>query len=144
MKWPFVLRSRYEAARAEADRQRERADKFEQRADTAVFNRRQIARQLVDADVANRRLAGRNLELGRRLSRLTESDPEYTAQIERRLERALRACARWMNAVWVETRHTDRLQARLDDALGLNDSAVLDGRYWQQTRNDGGRKGAEA
>ncbi|MFD7996886.1 hypothetical protein [Streptomyces mexicanus] len=61
---------------------------------------------------------------------------EVAESTGRRLERALRGCARWMDAAWVETRHTDRLQARLDDALGLNDPRVLDGRNWQHLRAD--------
>lgn len=130
------LKAELAAAKAETDRQRERADRNEKRADTAVFNRRQIARQLVAADAANRRLAGRNLELGRRLSALTESDPEYAAALEQRLARALTACARYMDALWVEVRHADRLQQRLDDACGLNDPAVIAGSGWQNTRHD--------
>lgn len=136
MRWPFVSRSRYDDARAEAERQRRRADTAERHKVMAVFNRTQVLKQNADADAANRRLHARNLELGRRLSALTESDPEYAAGLERRLQRALKACRRYRAGLAEQTRRGDHLQARLDDALGLNDPHVKDGRYWQQTRSD--------
>jgi hypothetical protein len=34
------------------------------------------------------------------------------------------------------TRRVEQLQARLDDACGLNDPAVEAGRHWQATRQD--------
>jgi hypothetical protein len=53
-----------------------------------------------------------------------------------RLHRALRACAGYRADAAQERRRADRLQQRLDDALGLNTSKVLDGRLWQHTRHD--------
>jgi chromosome segregation ATPase len=142
----LVTRRRHEqelaAVRAEADRQRHRAETAEDRAATAEYNRSQILRQLAEADAANRRMHDRNLELGRRISQLAEADPECAAALESRLERALRGCARWMDALWVEVRHADQLQRRLDDAMGLNTAPVLNGTRWQHTRTDGGRKAA--
>lgn len=134
------LRTELAAAKAETDRQRERAELAEENEATAVFNRQQIGWQLAEADAANKRLAGRNLELGVRLSAYAESDPEYLAVLERRLERAVRACARYRTAGRREERRADRLQQRLDDACGLNRAEVAEGRNWQQTRQDGGRK----
>lgn len=146
MKFPFVLRSRYDADVADlnADRDRlrhERDTAIEQR-DTAKYNRGQALRQNASLDSANRRLHGRNLELGKRISKLTEADPTYTASLESRLARALTACRRYRASLTAETRRADHLQKRLDDALGLNTSKVLDGRHWQYTRGDGARKGA--
>jgi hypothetical protein len=134
------LRTEVAAAEHETARQRRRAETAEGRASTAVFNRKQALQQNAELDAANRRLEARNLELGRRLAMLTEADPDYTASLERRLARALKSCARWMDATWVEARHADRLQQRLDDCLGLNTSQVMDGRRWQHTRVD--KKGA--
>jgi hypothetical protein len=146
MRFPFMLRARHDAelaaAKAETDRQRRRAKTAESHAATAVFNRKQVLRQNADLDAANRRLEGRNLELGRRISQLTEADPEYAARLEQRITRLRHVAARILAKATTETRRADLLQARLDDACGLNSSAVMDGRYWQQTRHDGGRKQA--
>lgn len=131
---------RLRAAQDETERQRRRAETAEGDLKTAVFNRKQVLRQLAEADAANRRLAGRNLELGVRLSAYAESDQEYLAGLERRLERVLRACARYRATVFGEQRRADVLQRHLDDACGLNRSEVAEGGNWQQTRQDGGRK----
>lgn len=116
------LRAERDAARAERD--------------TAKFNRQQMFRQFAEADAANRRLHGRNLELCMRLSDYAESDPDYLAGLEERLACALRACARYLAAYWVEKRRADRLQRRLDGMCGLNDPAVLAGVDWQKRRED--------
>jgi DNA repair exonuclease SbcCD ATPase subunit len=42
-----------------------------------------------------------------------------------------------------EKRRGDRLQERLDDAVGLNSPAVDAGRHWQQNRPDAARKAAK-
>jgi chromosome segregation ATPase len=125
------LRAELAAAKAETDRQRERAETAEKNAATAVFNRRQALRQLAEADATNRRLNGRVLELGRRLTELGESDPEYTAALEARLDRALTACARWMTASWGEARRNKRLQQRYYDAVGLSAGRIADSSSWQ-------------
>jgi hypothetical protein len=103
------LNAELAAAKAETNRQRDRADKFEKRADTAVFNRQQIARQLVQADADNRRLAGRNLELGRLVSALRESDPEHAAALERRITRLRKVGARILTAYGKEKERADHL-----------------------------------
>lgn len=56
--------------------------------------------------------------------------------VARRLTRALRACARYRAALTAETRRADRLQQRLDDALGLNTHAITTGATWQNRRTD--------
>lgn len=146
MRLPFVLRARYDAdtavLKADRDRLRHERDKALGERDTAKYNRGQALRQNAGLDAANRRLVGRNLELGKRISKLTEADPTYTASLESRLARALTACRRYRASLTAETRRADHLQKRLDDALGLNTSKVLDGRHWQHTRGDGARKGA--
>ncbi|MFB8772146.1 hypothetical protein [Streptomyces broussonetiae] len=148
------LRAELAAAKAETDRQRARATQAEERADTAEFNRgqiltqlaatedkrRRLARWLAEEKTANRRLHDRTVELGRRLTSLAESDPEYAAQLEHRVTRLRTVGARVLAAYHRERRRANGLQARLDDALGLNTSGVLAGRNWQATREDGGRK----
>lgn len=96
---------------------------------TATYNREQILRQFADADAANRRLMGRNLELGRRLSALTEADPEYAATLERRVARLLKVIARAGGRA--ERLRADHLQRRLDDAVGLASPRPLDSSVWQ-------------
>lgn len=141
----LVTRRRYEddlaAARAEAARLRTQRNTAVRDEETARFNRERILHQLAAADAANRRLAGRNQELGARLSALTESDPDYLTALEKRLHRALSFTGRTLAALWTEQHRADQLQQRLDDACGLNDSRVQDGQYWQRTREDQRHKG---
>ncbi|MFJ5151438.1 hypothetical protein ACIQCF_07590 [Streptomyces sp. NPDC088353] len=150
----LVTRRRHEQeladARALADRLRVERD--EARAERAAFRaaqqvaarqydeveakRRRLAGGLAEADATNRRLEGRVLELGRRNSALSEAEPEYAADLESRVTRLLKVGARILTAYGTEKRRADRLQDQLDDALGLNDPRVENGRHWQHTRND--------
>lgn len=130
------LRAEVAAAKAEIRRQRQRAETAEQMAATAEYNRGQLLRQLADADATNRRLEGRLLELGRRLTKLAEADPEYAATLEQRVTRLHRVGARILAAYTGEKKRADRLQAELDDALGLNHPDIQAGRNWQSRRPD--------
>lgn len=118
------LRAELAAARAETDRQRARAETAEGRVETAEFNRAQILRQLGEADAANRRLAGRVEELGRRNSTLAESDPDHLASLEQQLASVRRELA-------AEKKRVERLQRRYDDAVGLTSSGIKDSSPWQ-------------
>lgn len=119
------------AQKAETDRQRRRAETAENHAATAVFNRKQVIRQLAEADATNRRLHGRIEELGRRNSLLTEADPDYAAQLERSVARLRTAGKRVIAAWWAESKRADRLQQRLDDAVGLGPRGIKDSGAWQ-------------
>ncbi|MEV6504857.1 hypothetical protein AB0M61_01890 [Streptomyces sp. NPDC051642] len=138
MNFPFVSRRRAAGdladARVEADRLRTQRDKALAERDTATYNRAQVLRQLADADATNRRLMGRNLELGRRLSALTEADPEYAAQLERRVDRLRKVAARLYAGGRAEKARADHLQQRLDQALGLESAGVALGAGWQERR----------
>ncbi|MFI2632582.1 hypothetical protein ACH5A2_19620 [Streptomyces collinus] len=131
MKWPLVTRrsyddlnTRYQQALDATAKARDERNAFRTAAAAS-------ARQFVEADATNQRLEGRNRELNERLAKHADAAPK-AAQLEQRLHRALHACARWMNATWAETRHTDRLQARLDDAVGLHHGGhISDSRTWQ-------------
>ncbi|MFI1371299.1 hypothetical protein ACH4UY_04715 [Streptomyces longwoodensis] len=125
------LRAELDAAKAETARQRERADRATDRASTAEYNRGQVLRQNAELDAANRRLADRNLELGRRLSQHTEADPQYAAQLEQRVERLKQVGVRILAAWHAEQRRADRLQQRLDDAVGLKPGLIRDSGSWQ-------------
>lgn len=131
MRWPFVSRRAYEAVCADRERIRGERNQFEQDRNTARAAMRTAARQFADADATNRRLMGRNLELGRRLSQLTESDPAYAARLELRVARLKRVVVRIWAAGHAEYLRADRLQKRLDDAVGLGSDGIADSRVWQ-------------
>ncbi|MFF7142324.1 hypothetical protein ACFZB5_13885 [Streptomyces nodosus] len=138
----FGRRERRETAELQAYADRLRTQRDAARAERDAFRAASqvAARQFSEADATSRRLEGRVLELGRRNSTLTESDPEYAASLEHRVSRLLKAVARLGALVTAERHRADRLQRRLDDALGLNTSQIDDGRMWQHTRTD--KKGA--
>ncbi|MFC8832308.1 hypothetical protein ACFT8V_03800 [Streptomyces griseoincarnatus] len=134
MRWPFVLRSRHEAEleAVNADRERLRGERnqFLDDRNAARAAARTAARQFAESDAANRRLEARNLELGRRVSALAESDLEYAARLERRVAR-LKKVGKRIVAAWArEQRRAEHLQERLDDAVGLSTTIVDSGR-WQ-------------
>lgn len=133
---PFVSRRAYDDLYARHVLALQATAKARQKADTAVFNREQVLRQNAELDAANRRLAGRNLALGERISKLTEADPEYAAALENRVARLRTVGQRILAAYRAEKKRADRLQARLDDACGLDDPAVTAGRHWQSARHD--------
>ena len=90
--WPFNtrhLRAELDAVKADRERIRGERNQFKQDRDTARYNREQALRQLADAAANNRRVQERNLELGRRISALAESDPEYAAHLERQMAEVL-------------------------------------------------------
>lgn len=124
------------AARAVSDRLRAHRDEALAERDTATYNREQTLRQFADADATNRRLLGRNLELGRRLSAYAEADPEYAAQLERRVDRLQKVIARLYAGRSAEQARADHLQQRLDEALGLDTPAIALGVGWQERRED--------
>lgn len=131
----FVSRRRYDAelglarllleeAREQRDNARDGRAEFKTAAQTA-------ARQFADADATNRRLMGRNLELGRRLTSLTEADPEYAARLERRVARLLNVAARLHAGRHAAMVRADHLQQRYDDACGLPAGRITDSSRWQ-------------
>lgn len=122
------------AAKAAADRLRDQRDQARTESGTFRTSAQIAARQFAatDAtDATNRRLAGRNLELGRRISQLTEADPEYAAALETRVARLRVVGARVLAAYGRERRRADGLQERLDDAVGLHHGHVEDSGRWQ-------------
>jgi signal transduction histidine kinase len=128
VKWPFVSRrsyeslySRYQLALDATAKARAERDSFRTAAQTS-------ARQFVEADAANTRLAGRNRQLSERLAQRTESTPADVAQLRRRVDRLRRIVSRLLDERRQESRRADHLQQRLDDAMGLNTAPVLAGR----------------
>lgn len=131
----LISKARYKrdmaSLRAENGRLRSERDTANSQRDTAIYNREQILSQLAQADGANRRLYGRNLELGSRITALTEADPEYTAVLDLRVARLRRVGTRILAAYGSEHRRADRLQQRLDDAVGLPAAGIRDSQRWQ-------------
>lgn len=107
----FVTRRHHEAelaaVRSYNDALRERCETAEKNEATERRARQTITRQHADLDAANRRLAGRNLELGRRLSQCAEADPEYAARLEQRVARLRRVGARILAAYAAEKHRAD-------------------------------------
>lgn len=131
MRFPFVLRSRYDDLNADCERLRRERDQFKDDRDAQRAVARASTRQLALEDAANRRLHDRNLELGRRVSALSESAPDYAAALERRVARLQKAGKRVLAAWAVERRRAAHLQERLDDAVGLAPRGIKDSAAWQ-------------
>lgn len=118
------------AAQNEIAALRRRVLDTQDRHDEVARAHNRLAKRLAEADAANRRLYDRNLELGRRVSVLAESDLEYAAHLERRVARLKRVGKRIVAAWAREQKRADHLQQRLDDAVGLSTTIVDSGR-WQ-------------
>jgi chromosome segregation ATPase len=130
----FVTARRHEqelaAAKKEIAALRRRVLDTQERHDEVARAHNRLAKRLSEADAANRRLYDRNLELGRRVSVLAESDLEYAAHLERRKTSLEKAGHRILAAWRREQKRADHLQQRLDDAVGLSTTIVDSGR-WQ-------------
>ncbi|MFE2073668.1 hypothetical protein [Streptomyces misionensis] len=126
MKWPLVTRRRYEndLAAVDADRARLRVerDQFAKDRDTQRAVARKAAEQFADLDdrytatvIVNTCLTE---ELTAAREQLASTDDGWQAKYE------------------AEKKRADRLQERLDDALGLNTPAVAAGTAWRDRRTD--------
>lgn len=111
----LITRRRYlrdlAAERAETRRVKQVKDSFWRQRDEAMAAARTAAEKFVEADATNRRLAGRNVELTRRLEDTTEG--VYVAQLETRLRALAKGTGRWMLAVWSRDRRIGILQQQL-------------------------------
>lgn len=95
MRW-FVSRARHAAALAEIAELRRRVLATEARHDEVEGERRRLAAGLAEADAANRRLHGRNQHLTEQLETAREAAQDGALEeMGHRLDRALRACARY-------------------------------------------------
>jgi len=56
--------------------------------------------------------------------------------LERRLDRALRACSRYRATIARRDQRIRHLERRQDQLLGLNQPAIRDGALWQERRTD--------
>ncbi|MFJ6073648.1 hypothetical protein ACIQFU_22875 [Streptomyces sp. NPDC093065] len=100
------------AVKADRERLRGERDQFLEDRNVAKAAARTAAEKFVEADATNRRLAGRNSELTRRLEDSAEG--AYVTQLETRLQALAKGAARWMLAVWSRDRRISILQQQLD------------------------------
>lgn len=108
--------------------------------------RLRLARWLADEKTANKRLT-EEFAATRIVNDCLTGDLAAAREeiAELRAASSDSAATHWRAEAKREKKRADRLQGRLDDAVGLTDPRVEDGRNWQQNRQDGGRKlGAEA
>ncbi|MEU0671316.1 hypothetical protein ABZ330_00190 [Streptomyces sp. NPDC006172] len=124
----LITRRRHEAelaaARAEAERLRDERDQARSLQETAEFNRGQALAQAASVGAENRNLQNWNRELVRRVGELTAAGPEQAAALQRQVDQLLAENRE-------EKKRGDRLQQRLDDAVGLKPSGIEDSSRWQ-------------
>lgn len=118
----FVLRSTHAALQADYARVLEQRDDARREARAALAASHLAAGQFTNSDDALHRS---------RLARLRDAVAH-----RQRIERLARTVVRLRQALTAETRRADRLQARLDNAVGLDDPALDLGAHWQQRRSD--------
>lgn len=107
----FITRRRYNELQARADMYAENARDARAVQRTALGNAASIAAKFVDLD-------------------------NSVNQLEKRLDRALKACLRYRIALRKSEKQARDLQARLDDLLGLNAPGIVAGALWQERRQD--------
>jgi len=117
------------AARAEAGRLRIQRDKAIKAKETAEFTRERILHQYNEVNEKHTAVCLVN-------ERLTEDLAAARAEASDSLAGQLRA------ELKREKRRADQLQKQYDEATTLADPRLENGRNWQQTRQDDGRKQA--
>jgi hypothetical protein len=136
----FISRSRYNQLLARVEMYREAADDARKVQRAALTTNARIAEQVVDTTGLRDRLA--KSEQGRRnLMGLLEHHRDMGAlgllrKSGDRLDRALRACARYRADNARLTRQVATLQGRLDNAVGLDAPSLDLGAKWQERRTD--------
>lgn len=94
-------------------------------AETERFNNVTMARQVWEADAANKRLYGRNRHLTEQLEQAREAARDGALdEMGRRLDRALHVCARYLDAYHAQCRVNDRLSDQLMGAMGYTDAGL--------------------
>lgn len=120
-----ALKGRLAQAIEQRDSARSERQAFRSAAQTA-------SRQFADADAATRRLHDRVEELKKRLDARPADGTKDTARLENRITRLRKIVSRLLEERRTATRRADRLQARLDDAVGLPPRGpIVDSSAWQ-------------
>ncbi|MFI0768578.1 hypothetical protein ACH4TQ_27380 [Streptomyces sp. NPDC021218] len=87
--------------------------------------RNEARAELAESRATVIRLAGRNDELSNRLERANEAANDGALdEMGARLDRALRACARYLDAYHAQCRVNDRLSDQLMGAMGYTDDGL--------------------
>jgi hypothetical protein len=99
----------------------------------------QLKEELASSRRATLRLAGNYthlMETGEPMPMFSQPSKvqRRLTQLEERLDRALKAAARYLCAYHAEKRRADQLQERYDAAVGLNTPAIAAGDSWQERR----------
>lgn len=150
MRWPLIWRrnavdrARYEQVIDQRDEARTEAAqhvcKIVELCGEVDELREQLAAARKQLATRGQLVQQRGTALGRISNRLDHAVSEYShidgyaARLETRLDRALKACARYLDAYHAEKRRADRLQAQWDDVFGLNKPEVVAGETWQDRR----------
>jgi len=130
-------------ALAEIDALKRRVLATEARHDEAEDKRRRLARWLADEKAANKRLGEELAAVSIVNTRLTEDLTEAREELAEAQAQATDSLAGQLRAeLKREKRRAEQLQKQYDDATTLADPRLENGRNWQQTRQDDGRKQA--
>ncbi|MFH8336907.1 hypothetical protein [Streptomyces sp. AM6-12] len=125
MRWPLVTRRRYEtdldAVKADRDRLRGERDQFARDRDT----QRAVARKATEQYVA----------LDERYTDTAIVNEHLTEELTAVRKQIASTDDGWQAKYEAEKKRADHLQQRLDDALGLNTTAVAAGEQWQSRRD---------
>lgn len=118
-------------------RNRQRVADLQVRVEALVEQRDAALKDASEFLGAAKRTAARNVHLSDQLDAARETTGRHpSARHEERIARLARAVAGLRKQLAAETRRTDRLQARLDDACGITTPAVEAGSAWQHRRSD--------
>ena len=147
MSFPFVTRRRYETdlagAKAEASRQRRRAERAEEKAATEVAARREITTLFMELDTEHDKVVHRTAALCTELEELRDAagieaqarrQAERIARLQKEVARAREELDEERKNSGALNRQVTALQKQVDDALGLNDPKVAAGAAWQDRR----------
>ena len=135
MRWPYVWRKTAEDEvavwKAEAGRQRRRAEQAEGTARTEVACRRQISEMYDALHEEHERAHGRLMTAPGRAEPAAAFDEKRAQLAAERIARLRRGVARAREEATAEKRRADHLQERLDDAVGLKPFRIEDSRWYQ-------------
>lgn len=114
-----------------------RIAELQARVEQLAEQRDEARAELVESRATVVRLAGRNTRLTELLEVAREAAQDGALdEMGRRLDRALRACARYRADADGQARLIRSQQDLLDRLYGLDTPAVAEGERWQQRRHD--------
>jgi hypothetical protein len=143
MRWPYVWRKTAEDEvavwKAEAGRQRRRAEQAERTAKSEVANRRTIAElyaDLCDSHGLPVPVDPNHPDRQRAQQTMARFDQEQARKAADRIARLRKGVAAAREEAAAERHRADQLQGRLDDAVGLKPFRIEDSRWYQPGYRD--------